>query len=165
MSEVTQEKCSKNARILLTHITSKYPTLLSNVLVIVENNLEKIGPYSLYLYEELPLSIWKPNRKDVELIAKLFRRKSITSDDSKLARMIISRLNWDFINNELFIPYEIHRTIALLVAEVVDEEPGYTQWAWQTIFRLRLHITEGGFTNFSDIKDLNHYNILHQGIN
>lgn len=70
---MTQETCSKSARILLTHLTSKYPHLLSGILKQVKDSVDKIGTLSLYLYEELPLSIWKVTDADLEIISRYKR--------------------------------------------------------------------------------------------
>lgn len=164
ISEATQENCCKNARILLTHITSKYPSLFSYILRIVETNIDKIGSLSLYLYEELPISIWKPDDSDIMMITNLLKSNDINHPGSKLARMIISRLNWDLVGESLFIPYTYHCKIALLVAEIVLEESRYSQWAWQTLFRLRLHYTDKGLTDFGKIFEPERFDVLRRGI-
>ncbi|KAK9711672.1 hypothetical protein QE152_g25342 [Popillia japonica] len=164
ISEATQENCCKNARILLTHITSKYPSLFSYILRIVETNIDKIGSLSLYLYEELPISIWKPDDSDIMMITNLLKSNDINHPGSKLARMIISRLNWDLVGESLFIPYTYHCKIALLVAEIVLEESRYSQWAWQTLFRLRLHYTDKGLTDFGKIFEPERFDVLRRGM-
>lgn len=70
ISQITQESCSKSARILLTHLTSKHPHLLSGILKQVKENIEQIGALALYLYEELPLTIWKVTEDDLEIISR-----------------------------------------------------------------------------------------------
>lgn len=70
ISEATKEACSKSSRILLTHLTSKYPHLLSNVLKEVYDNLDAIDTLALYLYEELPLAVWKVVDHDLEILAR-----------------------------------------------------------------------------------------------
>lgn len=127
-------------------------------------NIDKIGSLSLYLYEELPISIWKPDDSDIMTITKLLKSNSIDNDGSRLARMIISRLNWDIAGESLFIPYTYHCKIALLVAEIVLEEPGYSQWAWQTLFRLRLHYTDKGLVDFSKIFEPERFDVLRRGM-
>nr|XP_023017259.1 ectopic P granules protein 5 homolog [Leptinotarsa decemlineata] len=158
VSEASQESCSKSARILLTHITSKYPHLLSNILKEVKDNIQKIGSLSLYLYEELPLSIWKFSENDLETISRLLLNNSITSNENKLSRMILSRLNWDEI------PHDIHCNVALLVVNAVLQEPGIENWGWQTILRLRLHISDKSFKEIGRIQEMERYNILVKGV-
>lgn len=70
ISDNTKDSCSKSARILLTHLTSKYPNLLSDILKEVCVNLVAIDSLALYLYEELPLSVWKIGDRELEMIAK-----------------------------------------------------------------------------------------------
>lgn len=164
VSAATQETCAKNARILLTHITSKYPYLLSDVLKIVKENIFVIGSLCLYLYEELPLSIWRPNENDLDIITKWLTQNSITSNESRLARMIISRLNWDLTNEgSLVLPYDMHCRVALLAVQVADLDPGYTSWSWQTVFRLKLHINDKGSTELTKIREPENFDVIQKG--
>lgn len=131
---------------------------------IVKDNLEKVGSYSLYLYEELPLSIWMPTEDDMKIISSLLLNNPPTSDGSRLSRMIISRLNWDFATSgKLFLPYEMHCDVAILAAEAASKEQAYLQWAWQTVFRLRLHINDKGISNFSMVGNVEQYNVISRG--
>lgn len=165
ISELTQETCSKSTRILLTHITSKYPHLLGKILSLVKENMSKIASYALYLYEELPLSVWEVQDEDIKIISGLLLDNAITTDESRLARMIISRLNWDLIEpGKLFLPYKMHIKVALLVAEAAQKDSGYTHWAWQTVLRLRLHLSDKGINSFEEIKDLTCYDIINRGL-
>ncbi|KAJ8984461.1 hypothetical protein NQ317_012527 [Molorchus minor] len=158
ISESTQESCSKSARILLTHLTSKHPHLLSDILRIVKDNIEKIGPLVLYLYEELPLQIWKLTDTDLDIISRLLLNNSITSNDNKLARMILSRLNWDSLS------YDTHCDVAILVVRAADQEHGILSWAWQTILRLKLHISDKAFKEIGRVQEVERYDILLKGI-
>lgn len=161
---MTQETCSKSARILLTHITSKHPHLLNQILRIVKENISKITSYALYLYEELPLSIWVLQDEDIKIISNLLLDNAITTNESRLARMIISRLNWDFTSpGKLFLPYKMHVQIALLVSEAAQKEPGYMHWAWQTVFRLKLHLSDKGIASFEEVKELSCYDLINRG--
>ncbi|XP_066259328.1 ectopic P granules protein 5 homolog [Euwallacea similis] len=158
ISQTTQETCSKSARILLAHLTSKYPYLLSTILKTVYDNMDKIGHRALYLYEEIPLTIWKVLDEDFHLIGRLLMNHSVNSDQSKLSRMILSRLNWDNIL------YEKHCETAVLVLNAVDQEPSYLQWGWQTILRLKLHISDRHFQELGRIQEPERCEILMKGI-
>lgn len=163
--DATQELCCKNARILLTHITSKYPYLLSDVLQLVRENIFTISSLCLHLYEELPLSVWLLNENDFNIISKWLIQSSVTSNESCLARMIISRLNWDVSNDgKLFLPYELHCKVALLVAEAIQLDSTYESWCWHTLFRLKLHINDKGIADFSKIKEPDYYSVIMKGI-
>lgn len=137
--------------------------MLSFVLKIVESNINRIGFLALYLYEELPISIWQPDDTDLNIIIKLLKSHPLNHDGSRLSRMIISRLNWDLNGDNLFIPYIYHCKIALLVADVVQEEPSYIQWGWQTLFRLRLHMTDKGLSNLIKVFEPETFEILRRG--
>ncbi|KAL3265466.1 hypothetical protein HHI36_009670, partial [Cryptolaemus montrouzieri] len=165
INEATQEICSKTSRILLTHITSRHPYLLSVILRKVKDNMKEIGDLCLYLYEELPLAIWNPNEKDIEILSRLLMTTSVTQVESKLARMILSRLSWGFKEDgTLFLPHELHCDVALLVIQAVDQEPGYMHWGWQTILRLRLHISDGGFKEIGRVMDVDRYDVILKGV-
>ncbi|KAF5275551.1 hypothetical protein FQR65_LT04154 [Abscondita terminalis] len=164
ISEITQENCSKSARILLTHITSKYPYILSEIVLAIKKQFSSIGNLSLYLFEELPLSIWKPTKSDMEVISNWLTHSPISSDESRLARMILSRLNWGLQDGVLFLNYKLHFKVALLLAQVVEQESGYLQWAWQTAFRLRLHFSDKCFTDLSKIPELDNLNTINKGV-
>lgn len=158
ISKSTRDACSKSARILLTHITSKHPHLISSVLRKVKDNLENIDELVLYLYEEIPLSVWILSDKDFEIIAGLLLYNTINDVGTKLARMILSRLSWDLQ------PYEKHCDTAILVLKAVNQEQGYLQWGWQTILRLKLHISDKHFTELGKIDQLEKFDILLKGI-
>ncbi|XP_044253867.1 ectopic P granules protein 5 homolog isoform X2 [Tribolium madens] len=158
ISEMTQDICSKSARTLLTHITSKHHHLLSMILKYIKENIELAGSLVLYLYEELPLTIWKLTDDDLSIIAWLLCHNSIQSNESKLARMILSRLNWDII------PYKLHCEVALLVLRASEQEPGYLQWGWQTILRLKLHINDKAFDDIKQVKDPEFYDVMIKGV-
>ncbi|XP_060530773.1 ectopic P granules protein 5 homolog [Cylas formicarius] len=158
ISETTRDSCYKSARILLTHLTSKHPHLLSEILASVKDNIDRIKSLALYLYEELPLSVWTLTYNDLEIIAGLLLNSPVASDESKLARMILSRLNWDLL------PYEMHCDTALLVLKSVDQELGYLQWGWQTILRLKLHISDKHFKEFGRVQEPERFDILTKGI-
>lgn len=166
ISETTQEACSKNARILLTHLTSKHPVLLSDIVAIVHRNMASIGQLSLYLYEELPLSIWRPTSLDLDVISRWLTHSAANSTESKLCRMIISRLNWNLLDTYyLFLPYSVHCQVALLALQAANQEPAlYTNWAWQTVLRLKLHINDKGFKDFADVKQFEDFDTLVKGV-
>ncbi|KAK9871044.1 hypothetical protein WA026_010002 [Henosepilachna vigintioctopunctata] len=165
VNKSTQEICSKTSKILLTHITSKHPRLLSDILKEIRENIAEIGDLCLYLYEELPLSIWKLNANDFDILSRLLLTSSPTQIESKLARMILSRLNWGFNEDEtLFLPYELHCDVAILVLQAVDQEPAFQNWGWQTILRLKLHISDHGFKEIGRVMDIERYDILVKGV-
>ncbi|KAL1505767.1 hypothetical protein ABEB36_005253 [Hypothenemus hampei] len=154
----TQETCSKSAKILLTHLCSKFPTLLSSILKEVQENLDKMGDYSLFLYEEIPLSIWKLSDNDFIIIGRLLLNNPATTVQTKLAKMILSRLNWDLL------PYEKHCDTAVLVLKAVNQDAAHAQWGWQTILRLKLHISDGHFKELGRVEDLEKCETLLKGI-
>ncbi|RZB40249.1 ectopic P granules protein 5 -like, partial [Asbolus verrucosus] len=123
----------------------------------VKENMEAVSSLSLYLYEELPLTIWKVSDDDLLIISWLLSN-NIASNESKLARMILSRLNWDIL------PYDLHCEVALLVVKAAEQEPGYLQWAWQTVLRLKLHINDKAFHNIKQVLDPENFDVIMKGV-
>jgi hypothetical protein len=157
ISRITQEICSKSARTLLTHITSKHPHLLSMILHDIRENMEAVGSLVLYLYEELPLTVWNISDDDLSTVSLLLS-KNVATNESKLARMILSRLNWNIL------PYDVHCDVALLVLKATEQEPNYLQWAWQMILRLKLHINDKAFGDIKRVLDPDSYDMIMKGV-
>lgn len=165
INESTQESCSKSTRILLTHITSKHPHLLSDILHLVKDNIEKMYHYSLYVYEELPLSIWVPTENDIKKITFLLLNHPASSNESCLARMILSRMNWAFSHDkDLFLPRQLHRQVGLLVAAAAEKEQGFYDWAWLMATRLKLHLNDLGVADFNSVPEIEQFDVINRGV-
>jgi hypothetical protein len=50
---------------------------------------------SHFLYRGLPVNLWKPSDTDLSLLRRWLIESGIQSVDHMLARLIISRLNWN----------------------------------------------------------------------
>ncbi|KAJ8667148.1 hypothetical protein QAD02_008810 [Eretmocerus hayati] len=119
LSSRTQDSCSKDARSLLANLTSKYPSLLSDIVAKLKDNFGSVGKLSLYLFTELSINRWIPRDEDFRILAHWLHQFPLNSTESYLARLIISHLNWGFDNFEnLYLPAELHRRTALLVVEL-----------------------------------------------
>ncbi|XP_011143291.1 ectopic P granules protein 5 homolog isoform X2 [Harpegnathos saltator] len=169
LSEKTQESCSKDARSLLSNLTSKYPILLSDILHKLKDNFVSVGKLSLYLFTELKIGMWVPQQQDMEILSTWLHQHPLTSSESHLARLILTHLNWGFdANDNLFLPIHLHRQVALLIVELMtkyvpdnptqtasllaegvkqvssivrpqNSEQAFSLWAWEMVNRLRLH--------------------------
>ncbi|XP_012225114.2 ectopic P granules protein 5 homolog isoform X2 [Linepithema humile] len=169
LSEKTQESCSKDARSLLSNLTSKYPTLLSDILMKLKDNFVSVGKLSLYLFTELRIGMWVPQQEDMTILSTWLHQHPLTSSESHLARLILSHLNWGLdTNDDLYLPIDLHRQVALLIVELVmkyvpdtpvqtasllaegvkqvssivrpqNSEQAFNLWAWEMVNRLRLH--------------------------
>ncbi|XP_069674865.1 ectopic P granules protein 5 homolog isoform X3 [Periplaneta americana] len=122
LSTATQDSCSKTARVLLANITSRHPSLLSDVLCKLRDNFSQAGKLSLYLFKELPLLLWKPTEQDLSIIANWLLQCPLSSIESQLARLILSHLNWACEGpgphgGSLALPIELHQHVASLVVE------------------------------------------------
>ena len=169
LSKKTQDTCSKDARSLLSNLTSKYPSLLSDILLKLRDNFISVGKLSLYLFTELKMEKWIPQNEDMNVLSAWLHQYPLSSTESNLARLVLSHLNWGFGNNDaLYLPINLHRRVALLVVELsvkyILETPGqnasllvegvkqvssmvrpqsnehaFSLWSWERVSRLRLH--------------------------
>lgn len=154
---------AKNAAILLSHITSKYPQLLSDILHLVKENIAKMENMCILLYDTLPVSIWKPKDEDIEVFSKWLLQSTVETE-AKLARMIISRLNWDLVDEGVpFLPYSLHCKMATILVKAVQVNQNHQNWAWKVAFALKLHIMDRAFSNFQQIKEIDHFDIIYKG--
>ncbi|XP_066590073.1 ectopic P granules protein 5 homolog isoform X2 [Prorops nasuta] len=121
LSEKTQESCSKDARSLLSNLTSKYPMLLSDILLKLRDNFGSVGKLSLYLFTELRMDKWIPQDQDITILSTWLHNNSLTSTENHLARLVLNNLNWSFDDDEqqLFLSIQLHRRVALLIVELV----------------------------------------------
>lgn len=165
---ITKESCFKNVRDLLATITTKHTSLISSILVILKENFRYVERNATYLFKTLPLDQWQPPKEAFEIAATWLLNFSIESAENGMARMIFSRLNWNFnkYTGELFLPHEIHIRMACLLVEVsakhAPETIGLTgisesvrqvsnlvkgqtpqqqfvTWCWNMVAVLRLH--------------------------
>ncbi|XP_016841839.1 ectopic P granules protein 5 homolog isoform X2 [Nasonia vitripennis] len=119
LSAKTQDSCSKDARSLLSNLTSKYPSLLSDIISKLKDNFVSVGKLSLYLFTELSITRWVPKDEDFRILSSWLHQFPLYSTESHLARLIISHLNWGFDNFEnLYLPLDLHRRVALLIVEL-----------------------------------------------
>ncbi|XP_011351380.2 ectopic P granules protein 5 homolog isoform X3 [Ooceraea biroi] len=169
LSEKTQESCSKDARSLLSNLTSKYPTLLSDILQKLKDNFVSVGKLSLYLFTELKIEMWVPQQQDIIVLSTWLHQHPLNSSESHLARLVLTHLDWGLdANDNLYLPIELHRRVALLIVELMmkyvpdtpvqtasllaegvkqvssivrpqNSEQAFCLWAWEMINRLRLH--------------------------
>nr|CAD7586275.1 unnamed protein product [Timema genevievae] len=115
LSSATKELCSKPARMLLANITSKHPSLISDLLVKLRDNFSLVGKLSLYLFKELPLKLWAPTSSDMSILSHWLLQSPLSSSESTLARLIISSMDWIGAS----IDIQLNRKVALLIVEAV----------------------------------------------
>ncbi|XP_034176460.2 ectopic P-granules autophagy protein 5 isoform X1 [Osmia lignaria lignaria] len=168
LSKKTQHSCSKDARFLLSNLTNKYPSLLSDILQKLRDNFVLAGKLSLYLFTELKIDKWVPQEEDIKILSVWLHQHPLTSTENQLARVILTHLNWGFDENgTLYLPINLHRRIALLIVELTmkyvpdtstqasllqegvkqvssmirpqNAQHPFSLWAWDVISRLRLH--------------------------
>ncbi|XP_058811309.1 ectopic P granules protein 5 homolog [Topomyia yanbarensis] len=165
LNEYTKDFCYKAVKDLLINIVSKYPSLVSNLLRWLKQEIGAADQSATYIFKSLPLDRWRPQWADFELLATWILNYSFCSIQSSTARVILIHLNYNFDqNNELFLPHDIHVRIACLVTEVYIKHvpetlcsyqglsasvsslvPGkgaqnqFLAWCWNMVGLLRLH--------------------------
>ena len=169
LSKKTQDTCSKDARSLLSNLTSKSPSLLSDILLKLRDNFVTVGKLSLYLFTELRIEKWIPQNEDMTVLSGWLHEYPLSSTESHLARIVLSHLNWGLGDNDsLYLPINLHRRVALLVIELSmkyiletpsqsvsllaegvkqfssmvrpqSNEHAFSLWSWEMVSRLRLH--------------------------
>lgn len=155
-------------RDLLANLCTEHPPLISLLLVRLKTDFRSVEASSAYLFKALPLDRWSPAVADFEICATWLLNCGHDTAESALARIIFSRLNWNFREggDRLFLDHELHVRTACLIAEVltkhVPETVGafgitesvrqvsnlvkgqsgaeqFTWWCWNMVTVLRLH--------------------------
>ncbi|NXS65882.1 EPG5 protein, partial [Pandion haliaetus] len=85
--------------------------------------IEKVGMVSLYLFKELPLSLWKPSSSEMALIRDWLLNYSLMTVENKLACIILEGLNWGFgeHHDALHLDPSVHSEVALMVLEAYQK--------------------------------------------
>lgn len=127
----------------------------------------------MYLFTELSINQWIPKDEDFNILSNWLHNLPLSHTESHLARLIISHLNWGFDDYQnLYLPLQFHRRIALLIVELTlkyipentpaqaasylsegvkqvssmvrpqNNEQIFSNWAWDTLARLRIHQLE-----------------------
>ncbi|CAG5120166.1 unnamed protein product, partial [Candidula unifasciata] len=91
----TREFCSKVGRELLSSIIQTHPNSLSFLLARVKEVMAKLGKMALYLFSDLPLSIWQPSDPDMLILRQWLFNHDLSSVENQLARIILAKINWD----------------------------------------------------------------------
>nr|XP_018914987.1 PREDICTED: ectopic P granules protein 5 homolog [Bemisia tabaci] len=174
MSSKCRDKCSKSVRNLLASLTTRFPNLLSEFIYIFKNEFSDAGKITLFLFNTMCLDNWRPTEQDFNIISNWLLLYPLISAENNLGRFIIDRLNYGFdaSNENLFLPYDVHCKVAILVVktavlhgpetvgsqktDVLSEsmkqvssivklqspEQILSAWAWRVLLKLRLHLLD-----------------------
>lgn len=70
------------------------------------------------VFRKLPLHLWTPTSKDMEVIREWLIDFPLKSHENALAMLILENMNWGTKNEaELALDYSLHKMIALLLVE------------------------------------------------
>lgn len=125
-----------------------------------------------YLYKFLPIEEWQPSLECYDVLTDWIIHYDFVSKESRLARLIIGRLNWNFEDNQqnLFLDHSIHVRMACAINEALNKhaletigmsgisenvlqlntfidysqtnKEQFTSWCWSMISRFHLHLMD-----------------------
>ena len=81
---------------MLFNIVTKYPSLVSNLLQSLKQDVASADQSALYIFKSLPLDRWHPQWADFELLATWILNYSFEAIQSSTARVILIHLNYNF---------------------------------------------------------------------
>eukprot|EP00057_Strongylocentrotus_purpuratus_P029333 XP_011683807.1 PREDICTED: ectopic P granules protein 5 homolog [Strongylocentrotus purpuratus] len=166
LNKHTRDSCSKVGRELLAGMAMTHPFILTNILSLIQSHMDITGTMSVYLCSELPVYLWQPSVSDMSFIRVWILDHSPDSTENQLARLILSKLNWGYTEqeDELVLDISLHRKVALLVMEaftkhiaektqaafiastlswgismVLGDVVNLDVWCWDLLNKLRLH--------------------------
>ncbi|XP_070191920.1 ectopic P granules protein 5 homolog [Littorina saxatilis] len=115
----TRDFCSKTGRDLLSSIIQKHPTALSMLLRRVQGVVVELGKMAIYLFSELPASIWIPKDPDMLLLRQWLLNNDLNTAENQLACVVLDHMNWDLFaeTGKLVLDIRLHRQVALLLVE------------------------------------------------
>ncbi|XP_058444577.1 ectopic P granules protein 5 homolog [Malaya genurostris] len=177
LNEHTKDFCYKAVKDLLFNIVSKYPSLVSNLLQSLKQDVTAADSSAMYIFKSLPLDRWKPLWADFELLATWILNYSFDAIQSSTARVILIHLNYNFDqNDDLFLPHDIHVRIACLITEVYSKhvpetlngsqglaasvsslvknktaQEQFLAWCWNMVGMLRLHCMDQSTTAIKEM--------------
>uniref|UniRef100_A0A8D2L1T6 Ectopic P-granules autophagy protein 5 homolog n=1 Tax=Varanus komodoensis TaxID=61221 RepID=A0A8D2L1T6_VARKO len=118
----TRETFSKVGRELLGAITAVHTSMISVLLDRVRDTIQRVGMVTLYLFKELPMSLWKPSASEVALIRDWLLNYNLTEVENKLACVILEGLNWGHCENGiLHLDPAVHAEVALTILEAYQK--------------------------------------------
>lgn len=62
---------------------------------LTSHSLLKSPQMALYLFQEMPASIWSPQDPDMLLLRQWLLNFDLTTTENQLARLVLERMNWD----------------------------------------------------------------------
>lgn len=96
LNEYTKDFCYKAVKDLLFNIVFKYPSLVSNLLQSLKQDVTHADLSALYIFKALPLDRWRPQWEDFELLANWILNYGFDAIQSSTARVILIHLNYNF---------------------------------------------------------------------
>ena len=154
-----QESLLENVTRLLASLCSNSPSLIGYILEKSEDSFIAVERIVLRLFEQLPIEKWDPVEADVIILENMLK-DPLNSGKSKLARNLISAVNWEegksarhchkalcFAITNLYLDYMGRRKSSGIVnsaskvifnsakklASIVDEEQEFYDWCWYYI--------------------------------
>lgn len=122
VSMSTREMYSKVGRELLAAIATTHPFIISVLLERLRDTIQTVGMVALYLFKELPLSLWQPCPVEICVIGSWLLQHPLSAVENRLACIILEGLDWGYTQDgRLALPSSLHSEVALLVAEAYQK--------------------------------------------
>lgn len=122
VSMSTREMYSKVGRELLAAIATAHPFVTSVLLERLRDTIQTVGMVALYLFKELPLSLWQPCPEEICVIGSWLLQHPLSAVENRLACVVLEGLNWGYTQDgKLALPSSLHSEVALLVAEAYQK--------------------------------------------
>uniref|UniRef100_A0AAV2MR95 Ectopic P granules protein 5 homolog n=1 Tax=Knipowitschia caucasica TaxID=637954 RepID=A0AAV2MR95_KNICA len=122
VSMTTREMYSKVGRELLAAIATAHPFIISVLLERLRETIQIVGMAALYVFKELPLSLWQPFPEEICVIGSWLLQHPLSTVENRLACVVLEGLNWGYTQEgRLALPSSLHSEVALLVAEAYQK--------------------------------------------
>ena len=119
---LTNDNLINLATTIFSQLVIKHSFIITSLLNHIDNT-KKINENCILFFSKLTLSKWIPNESMLKLLNKWIYNQQLTSLLNQLARIILSRLNYqkDEDTNRLFLSVKIQQKISLIIYNSIDE--------------------------------------------
>jgi len=119
---LTNEHLINLATNIFSDLVLKHPFIVTSLLEHIDNT-KKINENCIKFFSRLTLSSWIPNDNMLKLINKWIYNQLLSSLLNQLARIVLSRLNYqkDKTEKRLFLNVDIQQRISLIIYNSIDE--------------------------------------------
>ena len=143
----------RDATKTITSICDIHPRLISLVLALVVKYLKYIDRYSLTMFKQMPLKLWKISQDKDLIFLEDMLMKPLDCTEHELSKLIIENLHWSGMIPNAVLPTSIQRDIMILISKSVafhrkDSNYSFVRkdpwlqleaWSWLILQKVTLH--------------------------